>query len=49
MKANTCKNEYCDTDAIDVMLEASGYCFTCAEELACLLAEEGLDPSTAWR
>ncbi len=43
-----CKNEYCDTPAGDTLLEASGYCFACAEELACLLAGEGLDPSAAW-
>ncbi len=48
MKA--CKNEFCAIpDDWDAMLEASGYCFTCAEELACLLAEEGLDPSIAWK
>ncbi len=44
-----CKNgKYCDTPKEDLVLEASGYCFTCAEELACLLADEGFDPSSAW-
>lgn len=46
---NQCANPSCDTPREDLVLEASGYCFTCAEELACLLADEGLDPTMAWR
>ncbi len=46
-----CKNPDCTTsrDTIECSgLEASGYCFACAEEMACLLAEVGADPSSAW-
>ena len=32
----------------DVVLEESGYCFTCAEELACLLKAEGMPTWSAW-
>ena len=41
-----CKNrdEPCTEDAT----EASGYYFRCAEELACLLAAEGMDGSLAY-
>jgi hypothetical protein len=44
-----CKNRYCDQTGEHSPLEASGYCFACAEEIAGLLAEEGEDPSSAWR
>lgn len=37
-----CKSDGCETDVESAGLEASGYCFTCAEEIACLLAGEGL-------
>ena len=41
-----CKNvvDKCEREAT----EASGFCFDCAEELACLLDAEGLDTSSAW-
>lgn len=43
-----CKSEHCTNCGNEETIEASGYCFDCAEELACLLAAEGLDPSSAW-
>ena len=43
-----CKSPDCPI-AEDQVLEESGYCFTCAEELACLLHDEGLDPTVAYR
>ena len=55
MKA--CKNgSFCETPE-EATLEASGYCFPCAEDLACLLADAreefgdspALDPRRAWR
>lgn len=52
-----CKSEYCDTTDRDAPLEESGYCFACAEELACLLADAAeefgpspaFDPAQAWK
>lgn len=45
-----CKNEFCGEydPEFHGELEDSGYCFNCAEELACLLAEEGLPTWSAW-
>lgn len=52
-----CKNQDCesweggrrlDTPAEEVCLEQSGYCFGCAEDLACMLADEGMNPRSAW-
>jgi hypothetical protein len=48
MDGKRCKSEHCETPP-EAGLEASGYCFECAEELACLLAAEGLDGSAAYR
>ncbi len=37
-----CKNKKnCIAPDEDLLLEASGYCFSCAEEFACMLAEFG--------
>lgn len=53
-QAKTCKNVDCPVDDGDAGLEESGYCFTCAEELACLLADASeefgvdLDPTSAY-
>lgn len=44
-KRGRCKAEGCSR----VGIEASGYCFECAEELACLLEAEGMDPAGAWK
>lgn len=51
--AKTCKNtvDRCERPAT----EASGYCFQCAEELACLIAQANrefggrMDPASAYR
>ena len=40
-----CKSEHCATESS----EASGYCFSCAEEFACLLHAEGLNAMIAWK
>lgn len=53
----TCKNDDCIRTDEDTPLEASGYCFECAEELACLLADAAeefgpspaFDPAQAWQ
>ncbi len=47
-KITTCKGAPCAMTDEFAPLEASGYCFRCAEEVACLLADEGVDPSSAW-
>ncbi len=47
-QARVCKAEHCDTTSETSSLECSGYCFHCAEEMACLLAAEGLEPRSAW-
>lgn len=43
-KLKNCKAEGCTAEAT----EESGYCFMCAEEMACMLMDEGFDPSSAW-
>lgn len=44
-----CKNDDCGRTSADMALEDSGYCFACAEEMACLLADAGFDTESAWR
>jgi hypothetical protein len=42
-----CKSSECQTDPAEG-LEASGLCFPCAEETACLLAAEGMETWSAY-
>jgi len=47
-KSVRCKEIDCSTEPRELTLECSGYCFGCAEEIACMLAGEGIDPRSAW-